>query len=79
MESDAYLLLLPLLALLLLLFCPDLVYDVKILPLDLRLVDLLVEGEHVHERVVAASICRHQRVEAGLAWLEVHRDALWEH
>ena len=77
-ERDAYLLL-SFHALFLLLFGPDLVDDVKILPLDLRFVDLLVEGEHVHKRVVAAPICRHQGVEAWLAWLEVHGHALWEH
>ena len=78
MEKDTYLLF-PFLALFLLLFGPDLVDDVKILPLDLRLVDLLVEGEHVHEQVASLSICRHQGVEAGLAWLEVNGHALWEH
>ena len=65
-------------ALLLLLFGPDFVNDVKILPLYLRLVDLLVECEHVHEQVACFPIRRHQGVKAGLTRLKVHGDALWE-
>jgi hypothetical protein len=52
--------------------------DIECAPLDLSIIDLLKELEHVEERVEATLVGHHEREEAGVLCLGLYRHLLRE-